>query len=83
MVRSACPLFGIRRSSAIRKEKMYCVYGNSSWYIHDGLLFGGGPLSGGSVIGGSTVKPMHGVRTGKYTESVRCNDGKIADSVRT
>ena len=32
---------------------MYCVYGNSGWYIHGGPLFGGGPL--GSVIGGSTV----------------------------
>ena len=29
---------------------MYCVYGNSGWYIHGGPLFGGGPLLGGSVI---------------------------------
>ena len=34
---------------------MYCIYGNSSWYIHSGLLFGEGLLLGGSVIGGSTV----------------------------
>ena len=34
---------------------MYCVYGNSGWYIHGGPLFGGGPLLGGSVIRGSTV----------------------------
>ena len=34
---------------------MYCVYGNSSRYIHGGPLFGGGLLLGGSVIGGSTV----------------------------
>ena len=27
---------------------MYCVYGNSSWYIHGGPLYGGGPLLGGS-----------------------------------
>ena len=53
-VRSACPLFGIRRLSAIREQKMYCVYGNSSWYIYDGPLLGG-LLLRGSVIGGSTV----------------------------
>ena len=52
---SACPLFGIRRLSAIWEKKMDCVYGNSSWYIHGGPLFGGGLLLGGSVIGGSTV----------------------------
>ena len=34
---------------------MYCVYGNISWYIRGGPLFGGGPLLGGFVIGGSTV----------------------------
>ena len=34
---------------------MYCVYGNSGWYIHGGPLFGGGPLLGGFVIRGSTV----------------------------
>ena len=34
---------------------MYCVYGDSGWYIHGGPLFGGGPLLGGSVIGSSTV----------------------------
>ena len=34
---------------------MYCVYGNSRWYIHGGPLFGGGLLLGESVIGGSTV----------------------------
>ena len=34
---------------------MYCVYGNSGWYIHGGPLFGGGLLLGGSVIEGSTV----------------------------
>ena len=34
---------------------MYCVYGNSCWYIHDGPLFGGDPLLGGYIIGGSTV----------------------------
>ena len=36
---------------------MYCVYGNISWYINGGPLFGGGPLFAGSVIGGSTVAP--------------------------
>ena len=54
-MRSVCPLFGIRRLSAIRDQKMYCVYGNIGRYIHVGPLFGGGPLLGGSVIGGSTV----------------------------
>ena len=34
---------------------MYCVYGKSGWYIHGGPLFRGGPLLGGSVIGGYTV----------------------------
>ena len=34
---------------------MYCVYGNSSWYIYSGPLYGGGPPLGGSVVGGSTV----------------------------
>ena len=34
---------------------MYCIYGNSSWYIRGGPLYGGCPLLGGSVIGGSTV----------------------------
>ena len=34
---------------------MYCVYGNSSWYILGVPLFGGGPLLGGSIIRGSTV----------------------------
>ena len=38
---------------------MYCVYGNSGWYIHGGPLFGGGPLLGGFVIGGSTVYPPY------------------------
>ena len=28
---------------------MYCVYGNSSRYIHGGPLFGGGPLLGGPL----------------------------------
>ena len=37
---------------------MYCVYGNISWYIHGGPLFGKGPLLGESVIGGSIV--LHG-----------------------
>ena len=54
-MRGAGPLFGIRRLSAIREHKMYCVYGNSGRYIHGGPLFGGGSLLGGSVIGGSTV----------------------------
>ena len=54
-MRSVCPLFRIHRLSAIREQKMYCVYGNSGRYIHGGPLFGGGPLLGGSVIGGSTV----------------------------
>ena len=34
---------------------MYCVKGNSSWYISCRPLFGGCPLLGVSVIGGSTV----------------------------
>ena len=34
---------------------MYCLYGNSGGYIHGDSLFGGCPLLGGSVIGGSTV----------------------------
>ena len=34
---------------------MYCVNGNSSWYSDCGPLFGGCPLLGVSVIGGSTV----------------------------
>ena len=34
---------------------MYCVYGNSGWYIHGDAFFRGGQLLGGSVIGGSTV----------------------------
>ena len=34
---------------------MYCVYRNSGRYIHGDALFGGCPLLGGSVIGGSTV----------------------------
>ena len=36
---------------------MYCVNGNSSWYINCRPLFGGCPLLGVSVIGGSTVLP--------------------------
>ena len=43
------------RKSTIREQKMYCVYGNSGRYIYLGALFGGGPLLGGSVNGGSTV----------------------------
>ena len=35
---------------------MYCVKGNSSWYISCRPLFGGCPLLGVSVIGGSTVE---------------------------
>ena len=54
-MRSVCPLFEIRRLSAIREQKMYCVYGNSG-YIHGGPLFGGGPLLGRFVIRGSTVQ---------------------------
>ena len=34
---------------------MYCINGNSSWYNDCGPLFGGCPLLGVSVIGGSTV----------------------------
>ena len=34
---------------------MYCINGNSSWYSDCGPLFGGCPLLGVSVIGGSTV----------------------------
>ena len=37
---------------------MYCVYGNSSWYIRGGPLYGGGPLLGGSVIGSPTVDSL-------------------------
>ena len=37
---------------------MYCVYGNSGRYIHACPLFGGGPLLGGSVIGGSTFSKI-------------------------
>ena len=29
---------------------MYCVYGNSGWYIHGGPLFRGGPVLGGSRV---------------------------------
>ena len=36
---------------------MYCVKENSSWYISCRPLFGGCPLLGVSVIGGSTVCP--------------------------
>ena len=34
---------------------MFCVNGNSSWYSDCGTLFGGCPLLGVSVIGGSAV----------------------------
>ena len=34
---------------------MYCVYGNSSWYIDCCPLYGRCPLLGVSVIGDSTV----------------------------
>ena len=34
---------------------MYCVYGNTSWYIDCCPLYGRCPLLGVSVIGGSTV----------------------------
>ena len=34
---------------------MYCIYGNSSWYIDCCPLYGRCPLLGVSVIGGSTV----------------------------
>ena len=39
--------------SAIREQKMYCVYGNTGT-SNGGTLYRGGPLLGGSVIGGST-----------------------------
>ena len=48
----------IRNSEAVRYSgavNQYFVYGNSGWYIHGSPLFGGGPLLGRSVIGGSTV----------------------------
>ena len=54
-VHSACPLFVIRRLSAIREWKVCWVYRNSSLYIHGGPLYRGGLLLGGSVIEGSTV----------------------------
>ena len=38
---------------------MYCINGNSSWYSDCGPLFGGCPLLGVSVIGGSTVLPKN------------------------
>ena len=34
---------------------MYCVYGNSSWYINDGPLFGEGP----SAIGRVRYRRLH------------------------
>ena len=34
---------------------MYCLYGNSNWYIDCCPLYGRCPLLGVSVIGGSTV----------------------------
>ena len=34
---------------------MYCIYGNSSWYINGSPLFGADSLLGGSVIIGSTA----------------------------
>ena len=34
---------------------MYCLYGNSSWYIDCCPLYGRCPLLGVSVIRGSTV----------------------------
>ena len=57
LVHSACPLSGIWRLSAI--GELYCVYGNSSWYIHWGPLYGECLLLGGSVIRGSTVLDKH------------------------
>ena len=38
---------------------MYCLYGNSSWYIDCCPLYGKCPLLGVSVIGGSTVLGEH------------------------
>jgi hypothetical protein len=46
---------------------MYCINGNSSWYSDCGPLFGGCPLLGVSVIGGSTVVQMPGKATEVYT----------------
>ena len=43
---------------------MYCVYRNSSWYIHGGPLYGGGPLLGGFDIGGPTVFTIFNIELG-------------------
>ena len=53
---------------------MYCVYGNSGWYIRGGPLFGGGPLLRGSVIGGSTVYiiPSKSVHDGSSCFDLLC-----------
>ena len=34
---------------------MYCIYRNSSWHIHGGLLYVGCPVLRGSIIGGPTL----------------------------
>ena len=49
---------------------MYCVKGNSSWYISCRPLFGGCPLLGVSVIGGSTVY-LHSISLAGQTYCVR------------
>ena len=50
---------------------MYCLYGNSSWYIDCRPLYGRCPLLEVSVIGGSTVYRKVGIRAWKMVERER------------
>ena len=47
--------FGARDLSVVRNSEVVSCKWNSSWYINCRPLFGGCPLLGVSVIGGSTV----------------------------
>ena len=54
---------------------MYCVNGNSSWYSDCGPLFGGCPLLGVSVIGGSTVVATIGEQPSGLYRGVATSQG--------
>ena len=55
LVHADCPLSRIWRSPAIREQLMYCVYGNSGWYINCCPLYDRCLVMGVSINGGSTV----------------------------
>ena len=68
LVLANCLLSGIQTLSAILKQFIYCVYGNSGRYIDCCPLCGRCPLLGGSVNRGSTVYKIVYTKHAQHSE---------------